>query len=172
MFIFLSFRLHLVSHLLPYPPICIFPPSHPRTSHFHLFAYILILLLTLTFHLPTAFECPQPGCGRTFSVNSNMRRHYRTHAPDSSRPGTANDATSGSASDVPEDRPQAGHAYPHPHDFAYGHAHASHPPSSYPYVPATGNSRGPMVYEGSYGYAHASRRRPGSGSSTQSGERV
>lgn len=27
----------------------------------------------------TAFECPFGGCGRMFSVNSNMRRHFRTH---------------------------------------------------------------------------------------------
>ncbi|KAI9059081.1 hypothetical protein FKP32DRAFT_1580517 [Trametes sanguinea] len=25
------------------------------------------------------FECPFPGCSRRFSVNSNMRRHYRNH---------------------------------------------------------------------------------------------
>ncbi|KAI0773518.1 hypothetical protein C8Q74DRAFT_762762 [Fomes fomentarius] len=25
------------------------------------------------------FECPFPGCTRRFSVNSNMRRHYRNH---------------------------------------------------------------------------------------------
>ncbi|KAI0766201.1 hypothetical protein BD413DRAFT_481446 [Trametes elegans] len=25
------------------------------------------------------FECPFPGCKRRFSVNSNMRRHYRNH---------------------------------------------------------------------------------------------
>ncbi|OJT09705.1 Zinc finger protein C25B8.19c [Trametes pubescens] len=25
------------------------------------------------------FECPYPGCSRRFSVNSNMRRHYRNH---------------------------------------------------------------------------------------------
>ncbi len=28
---------------------------------------------------PPAFECPFPGCTRRFSVNSNMRRHYRNH---------------------------------------------------------------------------------------------
>jgi uncharacterized Zn-finger protein len=32
---------------------------------------------------PPAFECPHTGCGRTFSVNSNMRRHFRTHGGDS-----------------------------------------------------------------------------------------
>lgn len=26
-----------------------------------------------------AFECPFPGCGRRFNVNSNMRRHLRNH---------------------------------------------------------------------------------------------
>ncbi|THU88094.1 hypothetical protein K435DRAFT_762089 [Dendrothele bispora CBS 962.96] len=25
----------------------------------------------------TPYHCPYPGCGRMFSVNSNMRRHYR-----------------------------------------------------------------------------------------------
>ncbi|KAF8183329.1 hypothetical protein K438DRAFT_1463099, partial [Mycena galopus ATCC 62051] len=25
------------------------------------------------------FNCPFPGCGRAFSVNSNMRRHWRKH---------------------------------------------------------------------------------------------
>ncbi|EIN04235.1 hypothetical protein PUNSTDRAFT_138628 [Punctularia strigosozonata HHB-11173 SS5] len=28
------------------------------------------------------FECPHPTCGRQFSVNSNMRRHYRNHITD------------------------------------------------------------------------------------------
>ncbi|CAA7268715.1 unnamed protein product [Cyclocybe aegerita] len=28
----------------------------------------------------TPFRCPWPNCGREFSVNSNMRRHYRNHA--------------------------------------------------------------------------------------------
>ncbi|THU99280.1 hypothetical protein K435DRAFT_719909 [Dendrothele bispora CBS 962.96] len=27
----------------------------------------------------TPFQCPYPGCGRMFNVNSNMRRHYRNH---------------------------------------------------------------------------------------------
>ncbi|KAK0209465.1 hypothetical protein IW262DRAFT_1250093, partial [Armillaria fumosa] len=27
----------------------------------------------------TPFQCPFPGCGREFNVNSNMRRHYRNH---------------------------------------------------------------------------------------------
>ncbi|KAJ7151841.1 hypothetical protein C8R43DRAFT_483626 [Mycena crocata] len=26
-----------------------------------------------------SFRCPYPGCGRAFSVNSNMRRHYLSH---------------------------------------------------------------------------------------------
>ncbi|KAH8115571.1 hypothetical protein DFH11DRAFT_1725807 [Phellopilus nigrolimitatus] len=26
------------------------------------------------------FACPYPGCGRSFNVSSNMRRHYRNHA--------------------------------------------------------------------------------------------
>ncbi|KDQ53471.1 hypothetical protein JAAARDRAFT_89965, partial [Jaapia argillacea MUCL 33604] len=26
------------------------------------------------------FQCPHEGCGRTFSVLSNMRRHARGHA--------------------------------------------------------------------------------------------
>ncbi|KAI7855192.1 hypothetical protein BDC45DRAFT_414024, partial [Circinella umbellata] len=25
------------------------------------------------------FDCPEPGCGRRFSVQSNMRRHMRVH---------------------------------------------------------------------------------------------
>ncbi|KAH9918578.1 uncharacterized protein BXZ73DRAFT_105213 [Epithele typhae] len=28
------------------------------------------------------FDCPFPGCTRRFSVNSNMRRHYRNHRED------------------------------------------------------------------------------------------
>ena len=28
---------------------------------------------------PLAFVCPHPGCGRAFSVQSNMRRHARVH---------------------------------------------------------------------------------------------
>lgn len=27
----------------------------------------------------TAFTCPYEGCGRSFSVQSNMRRHARVH---------------------------------------------------------------------------------------------
>jgi hypothetical protein len=27
----------------------------------------------------TAFQCPHEGCGRNFSVLSNMRRHARVH---------------------------------------------------------------------------------------------
>ena len=26
-----------------------------------------------------AYQCPYPGCGREFNVNSNMRRHWRNH---------------------------------------------------------------------------------------------
>ncbi|KAF5346247.1 hypothetical protein D9758_014373 [Tetrapyrgos nigripes] len=33
----------------------------------------------------TPFQCPFPNCGRKFSVNSNMRRHYRNHIPPSLR---------------------------------------------------------------------------------------
>ncbi|KAK0468846.1 hypothetical protein IW261DRAFT_1012034 [Armillaria novae-zelandiae] len=33
----------------------------------------------------TPFQCPFPGCGRGFNVNSNMRRHYRNHT----NPGAA-----------------------------------------------------------------------------------
>ncbi|KAJ7177354.1 hypothetical protein C8R43DRAFT_820207, partial [Mycena crocata] len=25
------------------------------------------------------FLCPYPACGRSFNVNSNMRRHFRNH---------------------------------------------------------------------------------------------
>ncbi|KAJ6596176.1 hypothetical protein DFH09DRAFT_834630, partial [Mycena vulgaris] len=28
----------------------------------------------------TPFICPHPGCGRSFNVKSNMRRHFRNHA--------------------------------------------------------------------------------------------
>ncbi|KIP07527.1 hypothetical protein PHLGIDRAFT_511668, partial [Phlebiopsis gigantea 11061_1 CR5-6] len=27
------------------------------------------------------FACPVPGCGRSYTVNSNMRRHLRSHKP-------------------------------------------------------------------------------------------
>jgi hypothetical protein len=27
------------------------------------------------------FRCPFPSCGREFNVNSNMRRHFRSHTP-------------------------------------------------------------------------------------------
>lgn len=33
----------------------------------------------------SAFECPFPGCGRKFNVNSNMRRHLRNHTAPSAR---------------------------------------------------------------------------------------
>jgi uncharacterized Zn-finger protein len=31
----------------------------------------------------TAFECPYEGCGRKFSVHSNMHRHASTHTQES-----------------------------------------------------------------------------------------
>ena len=34
---------------------------------------------TLTNASETAFTCPVPGCGRTYTVKSNMRRHMRSH---------------------------------------------------------------------------------------------
>jgi uncharacterized Zn-finger protein len=43
-----------------------------------------ILGMSLTSCCYTAFQCPYEGCGRWFSVLSNMRRHARVHmAPDS-----------------------------------------------------------------------------------------
>lgn len=27
--------------------------------------------------MSVAYECPHPGCGKTFTVPSNMRRHFR-----------------------------------------------------------------------------------------------
>jgi len=43
-----------------------------------------VLILILTSRFP-AFVCNAPGCGRSFSVLSNMRRHARTHDASSSR---------------------------------------------------------------------------------------
>ncbi|KAK0448502.1 hypothetical protein EV421DRAFT_1782631 [Armillaria borealis] len=43
------------------------------------------------------FPCPFPGCGRVFNVNSNMRRHYRSHM-DTGRAGVASSASPGAAS--------------------------------------------------------------------------
>ncbi|KAH9911336.1 uncharacterized protein BXZ73DRAFT_108071 [Epithele typhae] len=52
------------------------------------------------------FECPFPGCTRRFSVNSNMRRHYRNH-----REG----ALAGSAAQTnPSPRMQYRNPYPPP----------------------------------------------------------
>ncbi|KAK0213411.1 hypothetical protein DFS33DRAFT_123094 [Desarmillaria ectypa] len=51
----------------------------------------------------TPFQCPLPGCGREFNVNSNMRRHYRSHMGTdkaaaavtlSRSPGAASDSSS------------------------------------------------------------------------------
>ncbi|KAJ7117183.1 hypothetical protein C8R44DRAFT_539071, partial [Mycena epipterygia] len=27
----------------------------------------------------TPFRCPHPGCRRAFNIDSNMRRHFRSH---------------------------------------------------------------------------------------------
>lgn len=46
----------------------------------------------LTWFDSTAHVCPFPGCGRAFSVSSNMRRHHRGHARQmapAALPGTA-----------------------------------------------------------------------------------
>jgi hypothetical protein len=39
--------------------------------------------LTQILTISLAFVCPEPGCGRQFSVMSNMRRHQKTHRPKS-----------------------------------------------------------------------------------------
>ncbi|KZT26730.1 hypothetical protein NEOLEDRAFT_204275 [Neolentinus lepideus HHB14362 ss-1] len=49
------------------------------------------------------FTCPHEGCGRTFSVLSNMRRHARAHAQSqgSVREGSGDDATDGESYSPP-----------------------------------------------------------------------
>jgi uncharacterized Zn-finger protein len=35
--------------------------------------------LTICYCFSLAFQCPYPGCDKSFTVRSNMRRHERTH---------------------------------------------------------------------------------------------
>jgi hypothetical protein len=58
-----------------------------------------LVLTSLPLSL-SAYRCPHPTCGRLFNVNSNMRRHYRTHGPHPPRaasrrrvPGQASSST-------------------------------------------------------------------------------
>ncbi len=41
--------------------------------------FIPVYSSSVSNHKLIAFQCPFPGCGREFNVNSNMRRHYRNH---------------------------------------------------------------------------------------------
>ncbi|KAF5343669.1 hypothetical protein D9758_014688 [Tetrapyrgos nigripes] len=45
----------------------------------------------------TPFRCPYPGCGRSFNVNSNMRRHYRNHASASASSSSSSSSRSSTA---------------------------------------------------------------------------
>lgn len=48
---------------------CIKSFSRPSSLRIHVYSH--------TGEKP--FQCPHPGCGRSFSVHSNMRRHLRVH---------------------------------------------------------------------------------------------
>lgn len=50
----------------------------------------------------TAFGCTFEGCNRTFSVQSNMRRHARTHA----QPGNEARGSEGDEEESEEGSPQ------------------------------------------------------------------
>ncbi|KAI0333371.1 hypothetical protein GY45DRAFT_297326 [Cubamyces sp. BRFM 1775] len=58
-----SLRIHMNSHT---------GDQRMRFSH----RTLIFSPLTTSY---AAFQCPFPGCSRRFSVNSNMRRHYRNH---------------------------------------------------------------------------------------------
>lgn len=50
----------------------------------------------------TAFTCPYEGCGRSFSVQSNMRRHARVHTRGAEAAGVdVDDMSEGSQEDYP-----------------------------------------------------------------------
>ena len=51
---------------------------------------LLILGSCLSFSFFVAFICSHPGCGKAFTVRSNMRRHERTHTADSAFEGVVN----------------------------------------------------------------------------------
>ena len=50
----------------------------------------------------TAFTCPYEGCGRSFSVQSDMRRHARVHTRGAEAAGVdVDDMSEGSQEDYP-----------------------------------------------------------------------
>jgi len=58
------------------------PPRHNLTSLCKLRRemYVTLLIGDLrAYQTPLAYVCPHPGCGRAFSIQSNMRHHARVH---------------------------------------------------------------------------------------------
>ncbi len=58
-------------------------PGYPREHSYRCTTYVgvvcFIILAETDKRAGLAYECPFPGCGRKFNVNSNMRRHFRNH---------------------------------------------------------------------------------------------
>ncbi|KAL6310343.1 hypothetical protein BKA93DRAFT_745546 [Sparassis latifolia] len=56
------------------------PPQHSYRRETRVSRRIKLQSRWLTLLAFPAFMCPYPGCGRSFSVQSNMRRHARVHS--------------------------------------------------------------------------------------------
>lgn len=96
----------------------------------------------------TAFQCTHPGCGRRFSVQSNMRRHARVHQPGSCKLAESSGDEIGdedssqsrtSPSIPPESRPELPRldvemsgAFSDSEDSASTHSRTAHPSSETP----------------------------------------